>query len=121
VQDEVRASFLEALLAPFLFAIPVAFAGTLWRLWQLIRSHLPPGRFCRWIRVVLTLVHVCLASWLLYMAGRCIWPGSCGEGFASGFAAGAVGLAAAFWAFLWLLGEGLMLFCKSDAPQSDEH
>jgi hypothetical protein len=55
------------------------------------------------------------------MAGRCIWPGSCGEGFASGFAAGAVGLAAALWALLWLLGEGLMLFCKSEAPQSGEH
>lgn len=62
----------------------------------------------------MTILHTGLGGWLLYMAGRCIWPHSCGEGFAAGFAAGAVGLMAAAWALVWLITEGLMLFCRTE-------
>lgn len=62
----------------------------------------------------MTILHTGLAGWLLYMVDRCIWPNSCGEGFAAGFAAGAVGLMAALWVLVWLITEGLMLFCKTE-------
>ncbi|MBS1144087.1 MAG: hypothetical protein H6R14_1493 [Proteobacteria bacterium] len=59
-------------------------------------------------------MHLGLAGWLLSMFWRCIWPHHCGEGFAAGYAAGAVGAMAAIWALFWLLTEGLMLFCRAE-------
>jgi len=109
------------LLLPFLFFVPVAFVGTLWRFWQLLSGRLPARKPCRWLRFGLTLAHLALLGWLLYMIGRCIWPYHCGEGFAAGWAAGAVGVLAAFWAIFWLLTEGLMLFCRTEpaTPPAD--
>ena len=106
------------MLLPFLFAVPVAFAGMLWRLWQLLTLRLPQKPACRWTRIVLTMLHAGLASWLVYMAARCIWPYACGEGFAAGFAAGAVGVMAAFWTLFWLLTEGLMLLCRTERDKT---
>ena len=61
-----------------------------------------------------------LAGWLLYMFTRCIWPGHCGEGFAVGYVAGAVGVMGALWAVFWLISEGLMqLGQKTD--QNDDN
>ncbi|WP_153130151.1 hypothetical protein [Dechloromonas hortensis] len=54
------------------------------------------------------------------MFTRCIWPGHCGEGFAAGYAAGAVGVMGALWAVFWLISEGLMqLGQKTD--QNDDN
>jgi hypothetical protein len=77
----------------------------------MLRGVLPTGRVCRWARIVLTLVHLGIAGWLGWLVASCIWPYRCGEGFAAGYAAGAVGLFSAIWALLWLIGEGLMLLC----------
>jgi hypothetical protein len=79
----------------------------------MLTKRLPARTGCRWARIAMTLLHTVLAGWLLLWTSRCIWPNTCGEGFAAGYAAGAVGLMAAVWALLWLLTEGLMLFCRT--------
>ncbi|MBP8195037.1 MAG: hypothetical protein KAX60_06725 [Azonexus sp.] len=96
-------------------------AGTLWRLWQLLTRRLPARRACRWLRIGMTLLHAGLAGWLLYMAARCIWPYACGEGFAAGWAAGAVGVMAALWTLFWLISEGLMLLCRTERGTARTH
>ncbi len=53
------------------------------------------------------------------MTARCIWPHHCGEGFAAGFAAGAVGVMGALWALAWLLSEGLMLLFSRPPSEDD--
>jgi hypothetical protein len=89
-------------------------AGTLWRLWQLLTRRLPARRACRWLRIGMTLLHAGLAGWLLYMAARCIWPYACGEGFAAGWAAGAVGVMAALMDAVLADQRGLMLLCRTE-------
>ncbi|RIX44021.1 MAG: hypothetical protein D3M94_15000 [Rhodocyclales bacterium GT-UBC] len=106
---------LEQLLAPFLLTIPLALLGTLWRVGQLLVGKLPPPGWRRWLRVGLSVTHLLCAGELLLWTGRCIWPHQCGEGFASGMAAGAVGVMGALWALCWLISEGLMLFCHKPA------
>jgi hypothetical protein len=94
--------------------------GTLWRCGQLLRGQLPEGGWRRWLRIGLSLAHLLCAGGLLLMVGRCIWPQHCGEGFAAGFAAGAVGVGGALWALVWLISEGLMQLC-GEAPAPEEY
>ena len=100
---------METFLAPFLLVIPFAFVGTLWRLWQLFKGDLPARGWQRWLRIGLAMLHLLLGCYLVTLIGRCIWPYHCGEGFAAGFSAGAVGVLGAIWAMFWLISEGLML------------
>lgn len=85
----------------------------MWRLWQLLRQRLPAGTACRYARIGNTLLHLGLGGWVAFMAFQCIWPRQCGEGFAAGYAAGAVGVMAALWSLLWLICEGLLLLCPT--------
>ncbi len=78
-------------------------------------GKLPARPACRWARRILTLIHLAVAGWLLWLSASCIWPGHCGEGFAAGYVVAAIVVYAAAWAALWLLSEGLMLLCK-DGP-----
>ena len=66
-----------------------------------------------------TLLHLALGGYVAFMASRCIWPGQCGEGFAAGYAAGAVGVMAALWSLLWLICEGLLLLCPLPRANRD--
>ena len=85
-------------------------------------GKLPARPACRWTRRILTLIHLAIAGWLLWLSASCIWPGRCGEGFAAGYAAAGIVVIAAAWAAAWLLSEGLMLLCQDGSPHiaSDE-
>jgi hypothetical protein len=99
----------------------LALFGTLWRLWQLLKKDVPESGWRRWMRIGLTLLHLLLGGYLVTLIGRCIWPYHCGEGFAAGFAAGAVGVMGAIWAILWLISEGLMLLVRPATEKIEEH
>jgi len=85
----------------------------------LLRGKLAESGWRRWLRIALSLAHLACAGGLLLMTARCIWPHHCGEGFAAGFAAGAVGVMGALWALAWLLSEGLMLLFSRPPSEDD--
>ena len=91
----------------------------MWRLWQLLRHQLPAGTACGYARIGNTLLHLGLGGGVAFMAFQCIWPRQCGEGFAAGYAAGAVGVMAALWSLLWLICEGLLLLCPLPRANRD--
>ncbi|MEW8441583.1 MAG: hypothetical protein AB2689_25830 [Candidatus Thiodiazotropha taylori] len=107
---------MENLLIPFLFITPVVLSLNIYRIWQLFnkRARLK-HRIVSALHTTLILGTLIGYGTLGFCAYRCVWPGQCGEGFASGYIAAAIMLGIGAVSLVFLVSEMIYAIAKKEA------
>lgn len=104
---------MENLLIPFLFITPVVLSLNIYRIWQLFKRRARlKHRIVSALHTTLILGTLIGYGTLGFYAYRCVWPGQCGEGFASGYIAAAVMLSIGAVSLVFLVSEIIYAIAK---------
>jgi hypothetical protein len=104
---------MENLLIPFLTITPVILPLNIYRAWLIIIRRIRiTNRAVSAIYLTLILATLAGYVYLGIYCYRCVWPGQCGEGFASGYIAAAVLLGLGAVSLVFLLTEIIYAVAK---------
>ena len=104
---------------PFLLITPIVLLLNIYRVWLLVKRRVRIKN-----RLVSALYKSLIAATLAgygyagFYCYRCVWPGQCGEGFASGYIATAVLLGFGVVSLVFILTEIIYAVAKKEKQQT---
>jgi hypothetical protein len=97
---------MENLLLPFSVLTPVLLPLNIYRALQLIKRRVQiSNSYLSALYTTLTMSSLAGYGYIGFYCYRCVWPGRCGEGFASGYIAATVLLGFGVVSLIFLLTE----------------
>ena len=111
---------MDALLPLLVIFTPILTFAGFYRLWQLITRKYKFKN--KTIRVVYILLIILAILGFIYYGGyffQCVWPGQCGEGFASGYITAGVIFGLLVTTAVYIISE-VILFIVVDKRKDDD-